>query len=316
MLHSRKLRYIDEVTRLGSIRKAAARLNVASSAINRQILALEDELGVPIFERLPRGLRLTAAGEILIEHIREVLKSSERMERRIRNLKRPQIGKVSVVTTGGLATGPLPDILAHFMVVQSRISVRLLTDAGSVTWNAVLSGEADLGIGFNVPAMPGLRAVAGFDVPVGVVMPPGHRLAAMTAIEPMEVLREKLVICSPDTSLRDAINLILAPFAVPMEPILETSSIDLMKKLVARGAGLTLLNPLDVHAECARGELVFRPIVPAYLRHQQLKIFARARTTLDSSTTLFLEYLLERLAQMVQDLQDSGQVPRPDETVG
>src|SRR5687768_8646043 len=57
MLHSRLLKYLDEVARLGSIRKASARLNVASSAINRQILALENELGAPIFERMPRRLR-------------------------------------------------------------------------------------------------------------------------------------------------------------------------------------------------------------------------------------------------------------------
>jgi DNA-binding transcriptional LysR family regulator len=60
------IRYFDEVARQGSIRKAADRLNVAPSAVNRQILKLEDELGAPLFERLPRGLRLTAAGEILI----------------------------------------------------------------------------------------------------------------------------------------------------------------------------------------------------------------------------------------------------------
>ncbi len=51
MLHSRMLRYLDEVARCGSIRQAAERLNVASSAINRQILALEAELGTPIFHR-------------------------------------------------------------------------------------------------------------------------------------------------------------------------------------------------------------------------------------------------------------------------
>ena len=96
MLHSRKLLYVDEIARCGSIRKAAARLNVASSAVNRQILALEEEIGAPIFERLPRGLRLTAAGELCIEHIREVLKNYERLEGRIRGLKMPQAGKVSM----------------------------------------------------------------------------------------------------------------------------------------------------------------------------------------------------------------------------
>src|SRR6478752_1939386 len=99
MLHTKKLQYIDEIARSGSILKAASRLNVASSAINRHILALEEEIGAPLFERLPRGLRLTAAGELCIEHIREVLKNYERLEGRIRGLKMPQAGKVSMVAT-------------------------------------------------------------------------------------------------------------------------------------------------------------------------------------------------------------------------
>src|SRR5258708_38881695 len=78
MLHSRMLRYLDEVARCGSIRQAAERLNVASSAINRQILALEAELGTPIFHRLPRRLRLTATGEVVISHVRETLKEHRR----------------------------------------------------------------------------------------------------------------------------------------------------------------------------------------------------------------------------------------------
>ncbi len=61
MLHSRVLRYLDEVARVGSIRGAAERLNVASSAINKHVLLLEEAIGEPLFERLPRGLRLTAA---------------------------------------------------------------------------------------------------------------------------------------------------------------------------------------------------------------------------------------------------------------
>ncbi|WP_455854058.1 helix-turn-helix domain-containing protein [Ensifer canadensis] len=64
MLHSRVLRYIDEVARSGSIRAAGERLNVAASAINKHVLQLEEMIDEPLFERLPRGLRLTPAGEI------------------------------------------------------------------------------------------------------------------------------------------------------------------------------------------------------------------------------------------------------------
>ena len=80
----RLLRYLDEVARLGSIRKAASRLNVASSAINRQILALENEIGAPIFERMPRRLRLTSTGEVLIAHVRETLRDTSGSRRKSR----------------------------------------------------------------------------------------------------------------------------------------------------------------------------------------------------------------------------------------
>ena len=309
MLHSRKLQYIDEIARCGSIRKAAARLNVASSAVNRQILALEEEFGAPIFERLPRGLRLTAAGELCIEHIREVLKNYEKLESRIRGLKMPQAGKVSIVTTVGLAAGPLPDVLARFMEQHPRVRILLLNDAGSATLPPVLTGEADIGLGFNIPATPGIRTLANFDVPVGVVMPPGHRLAAFDAIDPLEVLDEKLVLSCPGNSLRNAINLALAPLALPIEPVLETNSVELMKKMVKQGSGLSMLNPLDVVAECRRGELVFRPLTEPYRRHQAMKLFARARAPLDAAATLFVEYLLTELSAMIRELQASGAVP-------
>ena len=107
MLHSRLLKYLDEVARLGSIRKASARLNVASSAINRQILALENELGAPIFERMPRRLRLTATGEVLIAHVRDTLKGHQRVEAHIEALKGLTRGEVTIATMNGLAAGPL-----------------------------------------------------------------------------------------------------------------------------------------------------------------------------------------------------------------
>src|SRR5476649_2004153 len=73
MQHTRFLRYVDAVARAGSIRRAAERLHLASSAVNRRILDLEEELGAPIFERLPRGVRLTAAGELFVAYVRRRL---------------------------------------------------------------------------------------------------------------------------------------------------------------------------------------------------------------------------------------------------
>ncbi|MFB4374972.1 LysR family transcriptional regulator [Agrobacterium sp. CR_3] len=319
MLHSRKLRYIDEIARCGSIRKAAARLNVASSAINRQILALEEELGAPIFERMPRGLRLTAAGELCIEHIREVLKTYERMEARIRGLKTPQAGKVSMVATVGLSAGPLPEIIASFIAQHPRVHVHLRNDGPSTTISPVLAGEVDIGLGFNIPATPGIRTLANFDIPIGVVMPPGHRLAGEGPIDLADVAQEPLVLAQSGTSLRNVINLAFAPLSVAVQPVVESNASDMLKRLVKLGSGLTLLNPLDVQAECERGELVFRPLAGSHSRHQPMKLFARSRTSLDTVTSLFVEFILSRLVELVAELEARGHVPpqrQPDKAEG
>jgi len=309
MLHSRKLLYIDEIARCGSIRKAAARLNVASSAVNRQILALEEELGAPIFERMPRGLKLTAAGELCIEHIREVLKTYERMEARIRGLKMPQVGKVSLVSTVGLAAGPLPEIIARFVAQHPRVRIHLRNDGPSNTIQPVISGEVDIGLGFNIPATPGIRTLANFDIPIGAVMPTGHHLAGEGPVDLVDVVQAPLVLAQPGTSLRNVINLALSPLSVPVEPVVETNASEMLKKLVKAGTGLTLLNPLDVLPECRRGELVFRPLANPHARHQPMKLFARSRATLDTATSLFVEFLLSELASIVAELQAKGHVP-------
>src|SRR5262249_60113172 len=76
-MHASVLRYFLEVARQGSIRKAAQKLFVASSAVNRQILQLEEELGAELFDRLPTGMRLHAAGECVLRHVRSTLHDFE-----------------------------------------------------------------------------------------------------------------------------------------------------------------------------------------------------------------------------------------------
>lgn len=77
-IHSSFLKYFDEVCKCGSIRKAASNLHIASSAVNRQILKIEDELQVKLFERSHEGIKLTEAGELLSAHISRTLNDADR----------------------------------------------------------------------------------------------------------------------------------------------------------------------------------------------------------------------------------------------
>jgi len=112
LLHGRMLRYLDVVARVGTIRKAAAQLHIASSAINRQIIALEEELGEPLFERMPRRMRLTAAGEVLIQHVRETLRAHEQTMQQIEAMKGLTVAPLTEPRLRGLAFWILNKVLS------------------------------------------------------------------------------------------------------------------------------------------------------------------------------------------------------------
>ena len=91
-VHSPALRYFDVVRRAKSIREAARQLNVASSAVNRQIIKLEEEIGTPLFDRTQSGLVLTPVGEALARHVISVFQDLERTGADIADLQGAHVG--------------------------------------------------------------------------------------------------------------------------------------------------------------------------------------------------------------------------------
>ena len=98
-MHARVLRYLDEVVRRGSIRRAAETLHVAPTAINRQILELEAELGAPLFDRIHKRLHLTPLGEAVLAHVRQTLREHAALQARVAEIKGARRGMVTVATT-------------------------------------------------------------------------------------------------------------------------------------------------------------------------------------------------------------------------
>jgi DNA-binding transcriptional LysR family regulator len=296
-LHNRLLNYLDAAARLGSIRRAARELNVASSAINRQILALERELGTPIFERLPRGLRLTAAGEILIEHVRGTMKGYVRTAARIDALQGLASGKVTLALTPGLADGVIPSVVARFLEQRPGVQVLLRTMAVEAIAGAVLSSEADLGLGYYLLPNPGLQALMSSETRLGLVMAPDHPLALQTAVRLAEVEEHSLVLVEPGMKLRGLVDAAFARLSLLPKPQIETNSVQTLKRLIMGSRRLTLLNRLDVADECSAGHLAFRPLIAPYLDPQPLALVARR--TPEPLAMLFAEELRVTLPKLV-----------------
>jgi DNA-binding transcriptional LysR family regulator len=297
MLHSRMLRYLDEVARSGSIRKAASRLNVASSAINRQIIALEQELGAKLFDRLGRQLRLTASGELLIAHVRQTLKEHDRLRVTLEDLKGLRRGQVTIATMGGLAAYVLPPVLADFRRLHPGVSVQVAVLPVNEVVAAVIAGEADLGFGFNLPQPPGLQTFSTVESRLGAAVPPTHSLARLASISLSVCAEHPLVMPRAGMTLRALLDDGFARLGITPEPVVETNSIELMKQSALLGLGVAFLNEVDVEMERRNGQIAFVPLQDRHVKPQILKVVHRAKGSLGVLPSLMAEALKSSLGE-------------------
>ena len=274
-------------------------LNVASSAINRQVIALEDEIGVQLFERLSRRLLLTAAGEIIIEHVRETLKAHRRVEMKLDGLKGLVRGKIIIAATPGLAEGPMPEVISSFVKSRPGVNITLRGMPVDRIASTVIGGDADLGLGYYLLPNSGLQPLMRFETRFGAVLSPEHPLANRRKLRLADLVGYPTVLVEPGTRLRNIIDLAYERASVTAMPLVETNSIQALKRLVIDGPRITLLNRLDVVEECERGALVFRQLSDADLDPQPLALVARARSTPSPMASLFAEALRKVLPDLV-----------------
>ena len=182
MKHLLPLTYIDAVTKAGSIRKAAETLAITSTALNRRILAMEEELGVPIFERLPRGVRLTTAGEILIHHIREQLTDMERVKSQIADLTGERRGHVSIACSQALLSFFLPEQITIYRKEHPAVTFSILLRDRAAAEQALTDFSADLLLVFEPIRLFEFQTLLNIRQPLHAVMEKDHPLAKQESL--------------------------------------------------------------------------------------------------------------------------------------
>lgn len=306
MLHSRVLRYLDEVARSGSIRGAAERLHVASSAINKHVLQLEQAIGEPLFERLPRGLRLTPAGEILVAHVRRTMQEYSQVEAEIRDLKTLQGGEVIIATMNGLAGSIVPQAAATFCARHPniRISIRAMFIRDII--EAVTDGEADLGFAFNLPRSPQFQVLGKMDTRLGAVVSSEHALASMGSVQLAFCAPYPLIF--PDKSMRIH-RIIVDAFenaGLTVEPAFLTNSIESMKCLAAAGGGVAFLSKFDIAEEYRSGLLTYLPIRDRSMGKNVLSLVQREKGNRSLATSMFAEEIMRQLRSAIEAQRHGG----------
>ncbi len=295
MLHSRMLHYVDEVARAGSIRKAATRLNVSATAVNRQILLLEQQLGTQVFHRLSRTLRLTAVGEILVEHVRRTLKDFQRMELRIEDIKGLRGGEVTIATMNGLVSGIIPHVVRDFCARHPRVRINSQVLFIREIVKAVAEGDADLGVAYNLPRDARLEVLETFDAELGAVMTPSNPLAKKKRLRLSDCADHPLILASPSMIMHQTVMDAFLRADLPIEPAFQSNSIEFMKCLAVSGEGIAFLSRYDISDEEAKGALVYLTTGSRTLAENKLSIVCRSKGHLDTAATLLAQAFQTRL---------------------
>ncbi len=298
-MFSRFTLYFDEVVRSGSIRRASERLNISPSAIDRHILLMEENLGVQLFERLPTGLRLTAAGEVLITHVRRWRRELRHARAQIDDLRGLRRGEVAIALVEGVAdfvAGALVEFRRQYPGIDHNIQVAGVVDL-------ILEGRAELGLTFNPPTVQTVRLERTLVYQLGAVVPPGHPLAGRAEVGFAECADHGLVIADDTISLRAVLDTMWArTIGGRVRGAITASSIGLMKSLVRRGAGVAMLTPIDVSGEIAAGELVHIPLAEPNVPLSVFSLITAGGRTLSVPASL----LVQHIAQVMRDSDATG----------
>src|SRR5688572_13569651 len=191
----RHLRYFLAVGEALNFTRAAAQLRVAQPALSRQVQDLEDEIGVDLLKRSPRGVTLTAEGKLFLEEVRDLLKRAEEAVEKVRALARGEYGELHV----GYAPSPtveiLPPALAAFQKAVPGVKV-LLHDLSS---EELIAGLRDGTLELAIMVQPADEQTTGieFEVlrtyPLCVALAAGHPFARLKSITLEKIIAEPLV---------------------------------------------------------------------------------------------------------------------------
>ncbi|MGV7213883.1 LysR substrate-binding domain-containing protein [Bradyrhizobium sp. UFLA05-112] len=308
--HAPALYYFHAVRRTGSIRAAARTLNVASSAVSRQVLKLEEEIGAPLFERTARGLTLTTVGEMLARHVMTVLQDHDRFRSDVQSLSGTWRGSVSIACIESLAESLLPDLIASHRSRARRVTFTTQVMGSADVLDALSRGEADIGIAMALRHPQDLRQVALKRFRLGAIVAADHPLARRRTVTLAQCLAFPIIHALPELSIYHLLQPLIAQLAETPEPAVQANSIDLMRELAARGVGVAIQTQIGVGRLAKSGQLKFLPLdnagSPVW---SDLGVYVRAERVLPAYTESLLQELVRELGDRErQENADHGKV--------
>ena len=295
-MHAAVLRYFEAVAEEGSIRRAADRLYISASAVNRQILKLEDQFGVPLFERHPEGMRVTEAGKLVLRHARDTLHDFARLRGDIDNLRGIVAGDVTVATLDNPTVRFLPEAVAQFVALHPKAHVRVDACDAVEAMHSVCRGTADLGLTFSPVCRRGITVLKQVECPMCVVMRPDHELASRASVSLEECGTHRLIYRDPADAMQPVVGNEMEAFKRVHKPTAVSNTQAMVKHLLLEGVGISFSTKLEFSEALADGSLIAVPLEGKRMSELRLCLVAPAERLPTVAGTAMADHLGKALA--------------------
>jgi DNA-binding transcriptional LysR family regulator len=291
-----RLHYLREAVSLGSIRGAAERLNVNPSTVSRQIAMLERQVASPLLERLGRGVRATEAGQLLVEYARLQTSARDDTLAKLAELKALKSGHIALALgegfIGDLLGGPLQEFCQRFP--HLRLSLEIAGTDG-VT-QAVIDGEAQIGLVYFPPADPRLHSHAIIRQPVCAIVQLAHPLRKLGRQPTLSDL-----VGYPVAELRGSygtqqlMRMAATAERISFSPVVRTNSFQVLKSFVCAGLGISFMPAFAATRELRDGEAIALPIDHPVLKSAAAHLITRHGRRLPPAALALLQHLIKRM---------------------
>ena len=243
-----------EVARTRNVSLAARALFITQPALTARLQRLEGDLGVSLFVRTPRGMRLTEAGEGFLPFATRALDALADGRRLVQTVAGGGAGRLALGAAPALSTYVLPGILATFAAAHPRVRVSVRTGHSEEILELILSERVDLGL---VRALrhPDIVSTPLYEDRLVLVVRPQHAFAARGRIRLEEIAGEQLVTFDRTSSYTELTNALFRGAGVQPLGVMELDNTEAAKKMVQQGFGVALLPQTSVAAELDTGTL-------------------------------------------------------------
>jgi DNA-binding transcriptional LysR family regulator len=284
-MNLRHLLVFHGVARAGSVNAAAKLLHTSQPAVSRELRTLEQRLGVPLFDRLPRGMRLTEAGQVLLSYAERIFGLEQEAERSLRELADLEGGELAIGASNTLGTYLLPALVTAFHIRYPKVNLDLRIGNTQEVIKGVLDSRFALGFVEGRVRDDAIEAKEFRRDRIVAVVSPGHSLAKARAPTWRSLAESPSILREPGSGTREIVERAFTRHRVALRCGLQIGSSEALKRAALEGGGIGWISELCVVEELRSGRLIElktpnlsleRPLYSLRLRGRHLKRSALA----------------------------------------